>query len=125
MHHTLIRWHSCFVAGLVRPNFQVRPRPKLVFHEAENLQHPCRMIMRHTKDPLSVCLLPVKFSEGRFSTVRAQVLSSGEETGRPNYLRRLVLNLCGAAIKRDTKSWEMHSHKTPTRCPIRNKYIIE
>ncbi|GFT47078.1 hypothetical protein TNCV_3747341 [Trichonephila clavipes] len=36
---------------------RVRPRPKSVdFHNAENRQRPCRMIIRHVKDPLSVYL---------------------------------------------------------------------
>ncbi|GFS57827.1 hypothetical protein TNCV_2909201 [Trichonephila clavipes] len=36
------------------PRLQVQPRPKLVdFYDAENRQWPCRMIIRHEKDPLS------------------------------------------------------------------------
>ncbi|GFY25391.1 hypothetical protein TNCV_2485111 [Trichonephila clavipes] len=61
---------SWFVAILVRPSLRVKPLPKSAdFHDAENRQRPCRMIMRHVKD----FLVP-------FRIVRAQV-SSSEETG--------------------------------------------
>ncbi|GFX89239.1 hypothetical protein TNCV_1339381 [Trichonephila clavipes] len=59
--------HGWFVAGLRHLRLRVRFRPKTVdFHDAENLQRPCRMIIRH------------------------QVPPSRDETGRQNYLRRLV-----------------------------------
>ncbi|GFU48355.1 hypothetical protein TNCV_3342471 [Trichonephila clavipes] len=48
-----IGWRSWFVAGLLHPRIQVRPRPKSVdFHDAENRRRPCRMIMRLVKKPL-------------------------------------------------------------------------
>ncbi|GFU93433.1 hypothetical protein TNCV_2728201 [Trichonephila clavipes] len=47
--HGRLGW---FVAGLPHPRLRVRFRPKSVdFHDAENRQRPCRMIMRHVKDP--------------------------------------------------------------------------
>ncbi|GFY05150.1 hypothetical protein TNCV_3270221 [Trichonephila clavipes] len=50
-------WCSWFVAGLVRPSLWVRILPKSVdFHNAENQQWPCRMIMQNVKDSLSACL---------------------------------------------------------------------
>ncbi|GFW46886.1 putative transposable element [Trichonephila clavipes] len=40
-------WRGWFVAGLSYPRLWVRPQPKLVdFHDAENRQWPCRMIIR-------------------------------------------------------------------------------
>ncbi|GFV66063.1 hypothetical protein TNCV_1440701 [Trichonephila clavipes] len=46
-------WRSWFVDGLLPPRLWVRSRPNLVdFHDAENRQRPCRMIMRHLKNPL-------------------------------------------------------------------------
>ncbi|GFU88371.1 hypothetical protein TNCV_3744861 [Trichonephila clavipes] len=52
-----VGWRSWFVAGLLHPWFRVQPRLKSVyFHDAENRQRPCRMIMRHIKNLQSVCL---------------------------------------------------------------------
>ncbi|GFW42184.1 hypothetical protein TNCV_1206401 [Trichonephila clavipes] len=84
-------WRTWFVAGLVRLRLRVRPQPKLVdFHDAENRQWPCRMIMRHVKDPLSASLAWVLSatlnSEEQFRLVRVQVSSAGEKTGCQNYL---------------------------------------
>ncbi|GFV72982.1 hypothetical protein TNCV_1734501 [Trichonephila clavipes] len=46
-------WRNWFVAGLLPLRLRVRPQPKSVdFHDAENRQRPCRMIMRHVKNPL-------------------------------------------------------------------------
>ncbi|GFX30486.1 hypothetical protein TNCV_3461371 [Trichonephila clavipes] len=46
-----------FVAGLLHLRLRIQLRPKSVdFHEAENRQWPCRMVMRHVKDPYSACL---------------------------------------------------------------------
>ncbi|GFT98771.1 hypothetical protein TNCV_3792161 [Trichonephila clavipes] len=46
-----------FVVGLLYRRLRVRPQPKSVdFHDAGNRQRPCRMIIRHVKDPKSVCL---------------------------------------------------------------------
>ncbi|GFV53384.1 hypothetical protein TNCV_4502651 [Trichonephila clavipes] len=40
------------VAGLPYLRLRVRPWPMLVdFHDAENQQRPCRMIIRHVKYP--------------------------------------------------------------------------
>ncbi|GFV69618.1 hypothetical protein TNCV_4507331 [Trichonephila clavipes] len=48
---------SWFVAGLLPLRLRVRPWSMSVdFHDAENRQRPCRMIMRHVKNPLSVRL---------------------------------------------------------------------
>ncbi|GFV14654.1 hypothetical protein TNCV_2586271 [Trichonephila clavipes] len=45
-------WRGLFDAGLLLPRLWVPPRPKSVdFHDAENRQRPCRMIIRHVKDP--------------------------------------------------------------------------
>ncbi|GFV11296.1 hypothetical protein TNCV_3723851 [Trichonephila clavipes] len=78
------------------PKLWVRSRLKLEeFRDAENLQPSCRMIIRHVKNPLSVhftCRLSAKLnSKYKFHVVRAQLPPSGEETGRQNYLRQLVL----------------------------------
>ncbi|GFV48395.1 hypothetical protein TNCV_3026651 [Trichonephila clavipes] len=59
------------------------------FHDAENRQRPCRMIMRHVKN-LSIArlawVLSAKLSSlVQFRIVRAQVAPSGGETGRQNY----------------------------------------
>ncbi|GFV55191.1 hypothetical protein TNCV_1382121 [Trichonephila clavipes] len=44
-------WRSWFVTGLLHPRLRVRPRPEWVdFHDAENRQRPCSMIMRHEKE---------------------------------------------------------------------------
>ncbi|GFV58524.1 hypothetical protein TNCV_4933091, partial [Trichonephila clavipes] len=41
-----------FVAALLHIRLRVRPKPKSVdYHDAENRQRPCRMIIRHVKDP--------------------------------------------------------------------------
>ncbi|GFX93976.1 hypothetical protein TNCV_3413471 [Trichonephila clavipes] len=41
-----------FVPGFICLWLRVRPRPKSVdFHDAENRQRKCRMVMRHVKDP--------------------------------------------------------------------------
>ncbi|GFX03758.1 hypothetical protein TNCV_2113301 [Trichonephila clavipes] len=48
----LAEWCVCFIAGLLHPMLWARLRPKLMdFHDAENRQWPCRMIVRHGKDP--------------------------------------------------------------------------
>ncbi|GFX09880.1 hypothetical protein TNCV_3565581 [Trichonephila clavipes] len=85
-------WLSWFVAGLLHPRLLVQPRPKSVdFHDAENRQRPCRMIMRHVKNPLwPFGLGPLGKIKFQFCIVRAQVPPSGEETGRQNYLRQLI-----------------------------------
>ncbi|GFV61555.1 hypothetical protein TNCV_4543871 [Trichonephila clavipes] len=49
-------WRCWFVTGLVRLNLWIRPSKSVDFHDAENRQHPCRMIVRHVKDPWSPCL---------------------------------------------------------------------
>ncbi|GFV49892.1 hypothetical protein TNCV_1391741 [Trichonephila clavipes] len=50
-------WRSWFVVGHLYPRLLVRHRPKSVdFPDAQNRQRPCRMIIRHEKDPLSVRL---------------------------------------------------------------------
>ncbi|GFV40115.1 hypothetical protein TNCV_31741 [Trichonephila clavipes] len=52
-----VGWRSWFFAGLVSPWLRVQHRPKLVdFHDAENGQGPCCMIMLRVKDVLSACL---------------------------------------------------------------------
>ncbi|GFU83659.1 hypothetical protein TNCV_1411971 [Trichonephila clavipes] len=49
-------WRGWFITVLLNLRFRVRPRPKSVdFHDAENRQRPCRMIMRHVKNCLE-CL---------------------------------------------------------------------
>ncbi|GFT13037.1 hypothetical protein TNCV_431551 [Trichonephila clavipes] len=49
-----------FVADILHPGLRVRPQPKSVdFQDAENRQRPSRMIKRHKKDPLNVCLASV------------------------------------------------------------------
>ncbi|GFV82704.1 hypothetical protein TNCV_4146721 [Trichonephila clavipes] len=49
------KWRGWLVAGLLYPwlrRLRVRPRPKWMdFHDAENRQRLCRMIIRHVKDP--------------------------------------------------------------------------
>ncbi|GFY21575.1 hypothetical protein TNCV_1167201 [Trichonephila clavipes] len=47
--------------GFVRPRLRVRSRP-MDFHDTENRQRPCHMIIRHVKDPLSA-LGKIKFQE--------------------------------------------------------------
>ncbi|GFW25615.1 transposable element Tcb2 transposase [Trichonephila clavipes] len=50
-------WRSWFIDGLLHLRLRVRPRPKSVdFHDAENRQRPCRMIMQHVKEPFRVRL---------------------------------------------------------------------
>ncbi|GFX98903.1 putative RNA-directed DNA polymerase from transposon X-element [Trichonephila clavipes] len=45
-------WSGFFVTGPLHSGLRVRPRPKSVdFHDAETRQWPCRMIIRHVKDP--------------------------------------------------------------------------
>ncbi|GFU12109.1 hypothetical protein TNCV_1781271 [Trichonephila clavipes] len=45
-------WCSWFVAGLLLLRLRVRPRPNsVVFHNAENRQRACRMIMPHGLAP--------------------------------------------------------------------------
>ncbi|GFV63108.1 hypothetical protein TNCV_1345671 [Trichonephila clavipes] len=61
------------------------------FHDAENRQLPCRMIMRHVKNPLTACLswvLSAKLnSQNKVRIIRAQVPPSGEENGSQNCLQ--------------------------------------
>ncbi|GFV41412.1 hypothetical protein TNCV_3090221 [Trichonephila clavipes] len=84
-------WRSCFCAGLVRLSLWVRPQPKSMdFHDAENRQHPCRMITHHVKDTLGA-QGKIKFLV-RFRIVSAQV-PCWEETQPQNYLQRLVYHL--------------------------------
>ncbi|GFS50904.1 hypothetical protein TNCV_4847981 [Trichonephila clavipes] len=41
-------WRGWFVAGLLYPRLRARPRPKSMdFHDAENRQRPCRIIIWH------------------------------------------------------------------------------
>ncbi|GFY34231.1 hypothetical protein TNCV_2505341 [Trichonephila clavipes] len=69
----------------------VGPRPKSVdFHDAENQQRPCQMIIQHVKDPrVSVWLRCSRQNEILIQVpiVRAQVTSSGKETVGQNNLR--------------------------------------
>ncbi|GFV93539.1 hypothetical protein TNCV_1988511 [Trichonephila clavipes] len=57
---TLAEWHSWFVAGLVCLSLRVRLQTK-EFHDAENQQRPCRMIIRHVKHSSSA-LDKIKFT---------------------------------------------------------------
>ncbi|GFV91200.1 hypothetical protein TNCV_897211 [Trichonephila clavipes] len=51
-------WRAGFAAGLLHPRLRVRLWPKSVdFRDAENQQRSCRTIIRHVKDPQSVCLV--------------------------------------------------------------------
>ncbi|GFX09685.1 hypothetical protein TNCV_652861 [Trichonephila clavipes] len=60
------------------------PRPKSVdFHDAENLQRLCRVIIRHVKDPLE-CLFGKIKSLVHIRIVRAQCLTLGRKNGRHN-----------------------------------------
>ncbi|GFV01945.1 ras-specific guanine nucleotide-releasing factor RalGPS2 [Trichonephila clavipes] len=83
-----------FVAGLLHLRLRVQPRPKSVdFHDAENRQRPCRILIRHVKNPLSACLawvLSAKFNPSIGSHCQSSVPPSRKKTERPNYLRRLV-----------------------------------
>ncbi|GFX63881.1 hypothetical protein TNCV_4345961 [Trichonephila clavipes] len=93
-------WHSWFGAGLVRPGLWVRPQPTPVdFHYAENRQRRFRMIMEHVKDPLLLAKLKVPCP---VSHLRAQVPPSWEESGRQNYLQRLIYHIHSVALKRGT-----------------------
>ncbi|GFX66788.1 hypothetical protein TNCV_3048861 [Trichonephila clavipes] len=50
-------WRGWFVAGFLHPRLRGRLRPKSMdFHDAENRQRSCHMIIRPVKDPLSVYL---------------------------------------------------------------------
>ncbi|GFX39723.1 hypothetical protein TNCV_2104671 [Trichonephila clavipes] len=52
-HHIVKQPKRWLVAGLLYPRLRVRPRPKSVdFPVAKNRQRPCRMNMRHVKNPL-------------------------------------------------------------------------
>ncbi|GFV35231.1 hypothetical protein TNCV_620271 [Trichonephila clavipes] len=65
----------------------VRPRPKPVdFHDVENRQWPCRMIIRHGKDSLEClfCLGALGKIKYKLRIVIAQP-PSVEETGHQNY----------------------------------------
>ncbi|GFY16508.1 hypothetical protein TNCV_735371 [Trichonephila clavipes] len=51
-------WRGWLVSGLLYPRLRARPRLKSVdFHDVENRQWPCRLIIRHEKHPLSVHLV--------------------------------------------------------------------
>ncbi|GFT30111.1 hypothetical protein TNCV_1470211 [Trichonephila clavipes] len=48
-----------WLGGVVVLSLRLRLQPRLKsvdFHDAENRQRPCHMIMYHVKDPLSACL---------------------------------------------------------------------
>ncbi|GFX42615.1 hypothetical protein TNCV_261501 [Trichonephila clavipes] len=62
------------------------------FHDAENRQRLCRMIIRHVKDPLSICsawvlLAKLNPSTGFTSSELRCLPPFGEETGSQNYLQ--------------------------------------
>ncbi|GFY17389.1 hypothetical protein TNCV_658021 [Trichonephila clavipes] len=49
--YTAVWWRGWFVAGLLHLRLRVQPRPKSEdFHDAENQQRPCRMIIQALKN---------------------------------------------------------------------------
>ncbi|GFW94573.1 hypothetical protein TNCV_4246141 [Trichonephila clavipes] len=90
------RGRSCGLSLALYPKVAGSTPPKSVdFHYAENRLWSYRMTkQRHVKDPMRVYFASV-FSkkikiEVWFRIARAQVSPSREETGRQNYLQRLV-----------------------------------
>ncbi|GFV60282.1 hypothetical protein TNCV_3469181 [Trichonephila clavipes] len=88
-------WRSgLFVAGRLLSWLWIRPQPKsLNFHDAENRQCPCRIVIWH--ELLSFCVEflfvliafgKIKFLSTVSHVVRTQVPPSGEESGLQNYL---------------------------------------
>ncbi|GFW28033.1 hypothetical protein TNCV_769131 [Trichonephila clavipes] len=84
------RWSDWFVAGCLHLRLRVRPQTKSVdFHDAENRQRPCRMIIQHVKDPSSVCLAWVLLE----TLLNPSTVSQCHSSGRFSFLP--VKNTCG------------------------------
>ncbi|GFX90646.1 hypothetical protein TNCV_3194641 [Trichonephila clavipes] len=80
------------------------------------------MITRHEKKSLGCPFGLDAVGKIKFRIGRSQMLPSGEETGRQNYLRQLVSPIYGAALTCDTSFWEnvldLQSERSDAR-PIR------
>ncbi|GFX28595.1 hypothetical protein TNCV_3336551 [Trichonephila clavipes] len=100
------RWLSVpKVASSTRPN-------SVDFHDFENRQRPCRMIMRHEKNPLSVHLAwdalgKIKFLSTNFALAELRCLPLEKKLDVKitcgNWYRLYV-----ATLKSDTSSWGVH-----------------
>ncbi|GFW69685.1 hypothetical protein TNCV_1883291 [Trichonephila clavipes] len=85
-------WSSWFVTGLLYSRLQVQPRHKSVdFHDAENGQRPCRMIIRHVKNPLSIRLASMLSAKLNFQVQNSYRQSSDTALWGRNCASKLLV----------------------------------
>ncbi|GFU19025.1 hypothetical protein TNCV_430651 [Trichonephila clavipes] len=73
-------WRGWFVAGLLHVRLRVQHRLKSVdFHDAENQQRSCRMIIRHAKDSYQRRVMLDDWSRSRWPPL-GQVTNSRTNT---------------------------------------------